>query len=153
MLILTSSFILLGVLELKPALAQSVIKTIDVGDTPWNVEYNPSNKAIYVGNSESNHVSVINSFTNTVIKTIDVSNNPSVLMYNPSNGYIYVSSYFGDITVISGSKVIKTIGTPVGYVQLEYNPSNKYIYVANSYYLPSVLLINSVTNKITKSLK
>ena len=44
MIILLSSFILLGVLELKPSWAQSVIKTIDVGNGPLDIEYNPFNK-------------------------------------------------------------------------------------------------------------
>ena len=72
-IILLSSFILLGVLELKPAWAQSVIKTIDVGGGPIDLEYNPSNKYIYVANADSDDVSVINCATNTVIKTIDLN--------------------------------------------------------------------------------
>ena len=42
-IILLSSFIFFGVFRVKPALAQSVIKTIDVGDNQFALEYNPIN--------------------------------------------------------------------------------------------------------------
>ena len=75
-IILLSSFILLGVLELKPSWAQSVIKTIDVGNGPLDIEYNPFNKYIYVANGLSDDVSVIDGATNKIIKTIDVGDKP-----------------------------------------------------------------------------
>ena len=58
-----------------------------------DLEYNPSNKAMYVADSgpiNSDDVSVIDSATNTVSKTIDVEGFPYDLEYNPSNKYIYV---------------------------------------------------------------
>ena len=58
-IILLSPFIFVGVLELKHSWAQSLINTIDVGDGPLDIEYNPFNKYIYVANSNSNDVSVI----------------------------------------------------------------------------------------------
>ena len=67
----------------------NVLKTINVGDIPNEIIYNPSNKAMYVVNFGSDDVSVINSATNTVIKTINVGDGPEHLEYNP-NGYIYV---------------------------------------------------------------
>ena len=41
----------------------TVIKTINVGDFPRDLKYNPSNKYIYVANFGSDDVSVINSST------------------------------------------------------------------------------------------
>ena len=80
-----------------------VIKTIPVGGSPYVLEYNPSNKSIYVGNYFSYSVSVIDQYTNKVIKTIDVGDAPIDLIFNPRNGYIYVAEYsFGEITVMSG---------------------------------------------------
>ena len=75
-IILLSSFILLGVLELKPSWAQSVIKTIDVGNGPLDIEYNPFNKYIYVANFNSDDVSVIG----TTIIIGPAPNSPSDLM-------------------------------------------------------------------------
>jgi YVTN family beta-propeller protein len=136
LLILLSSFILIGILELKQGWAQSVIKTIDVVPYPYNMEYNPDNGYIYVANYPSGAVSVIDSATNSVIKTIDVGNGPWDLEYNPSNNAIYIVNHeIDDVSVISGytNKVIKTIAVGDGPTYLEYNPSNKYIYTANMY--------------------
>ena len=102
MIILLSSFILLGVLELKPSWAQSVIKTIDVGNGPLDIEYNPFNKYIYVANGLSDDISVINSATNKVIKSIDVGDFPLALQYNPSNKYVYVANFSSDSVSIIG---------------------------------------------------
>lgn len=102
-----SAFVLLGVFEIKPAWAQSVIKTIDVVSFPYNLKYNPNNGYIYVGNYYTNDVSVIDSVTNTVIKTLDVGNDPRYLEYNPSNKDIYVAnSDSDDVSVISSSTII-----------------------------------------------
>ena len=43
---------------------------------------------IYVSNSDSGDVSVIDSGTNKVIHTIDAGDSPQFLKYNPSNGNI-----------------------------------------------------------------
>jgi YVTN family beta-propeller protein len=68
------SFILLSpeILDLDKVWAQTHIATIPVGDTPVDLEYNPSNENIYVVNLRSHFVSVIDSSTNTVIATVDV---------------------------------------------------------------------------------
>ena len=91
-IILLSSFIFLGVLELKHSWAQSVIKTIDVGNGPLDIEYNPFNKYIYVANGLSDDVSVIDGATIQIIKTIDVGDYPTRLQYNPNNLAIYVAN-------------------------------------------------------------
>ena len=100
-IILLSSFIFLGVLELKPSWAQSVIKTIPVGDFPVALEYNPINKYVYVSNSDSDDVSVINSANNTVIKTIPVGDGPGNLVYFNNKVYV-VNSGSDTVSVIDG---------------------------------------------------
>ncbi len=52
------------------AWADTIIATVDVGDTPSVLEYNPSNNDIYVANSGSNEVSVIDSSDYTVVATV-----------------------------------------------------------------------------------
>ena|SRR5215210_3104466 len=60
------------VISLERAWADEVIKTIEVGDFPRTLEYNPHNDNIYVANQHSGDVSVIDSSTNMVIATVDV---------------------------------------------------------------------------------
>ena len=66
-----------------------------MGNDPNDLEYNPSNKYVYVANLDSHDVSVINGNTNAVINTIDVGDYPHDLEYNPSNGFIYVAPPLG----------------------------------------------------------
>ena len=99
-LILTSTYpgVFLG---LEWAWANNVISTVDVGDRPSALAFNPSNNNIYVANTNSNNVSVIESSTNTVISTVDVGDGPSALAFNPSNNNIYVANaYSNNVSVI-----------------------------------------------------
>jgi YVTN family beta-propeller protein len=48
-----------------------------VGIYPDAVAFNLSNKEVYVANSGSNDVSVIDGTTNSVVSTISVGNEPS----------------------------------------------------------------------------
>ena len=83
-----------------------MIKTISVGDEPINIVYNPTVKDIYVTNSGSDTVSVIDGATDTVIKTIDVGDEPRHLVYNPSNKAMYVGNHFGhDVSVINSFRI------------------------------------------------
>jgi len=82
----------------------TVIANITVGKGPTGIAYNPSNGYIYVANSFSGTVSVIDGATNKVIANITVGVGPRGIAYNPSNGYIYVTnSGSGTVSVISKS--------------------------------------------------
>src|SRR3954470_20572349 len=76
--------------EIGTANAQkySVIATIPVGNAPFGVAINPTNGLVYVANSDSNTVSVINPATNTVVATIYVIGGriPIGVAINPTNG-------------------------------------------------------------------
>ncbi|MBI3873844.1 MAG: hypothetical protein HY307_02360 [Arcobacter sp.] len=61
----------------------TVLTTIPVGDTPQGVAVNPAGTLIYVANSGSNSVSVINAATNTVTSIISVGLTPSGVAFSP----------------------------------------------------------------------
>ena len=89
--------------------SNTVISTVDVGERPSALAFNPSNNNIYVANALSDDVSVIESSSNTVISTVDVGDGPSALAFNPSNNNIYVTNPVSDdVSVIetTGSKPI-----------------------------------------------
>ena len=94
-LILTSTYpgVFLG---LEWVWASNVISTVDVGQRPSALAFNPSNDKIYVANILSDDVSVIESSTNTVISTVEVGDGPSALAFNPSNDKIYVTNPVSD---------------------------------------------------------
>jgi len=87
------------------------IGNITVGSAPAGVAYDSSNGYVYVANSASDTVSVINGATNTVIASIAVGSGPWGVAYDPSNGYLYVTNYYsGTVSIISTStQAIKNI--------------------------------------------
>ncbi len=64
--------------------------------------YNPDNGDIYVTNSDSHTVSVIDGATNTVIDTISWRG-PVGIAYNPDNDDMYVAmpGYLGSLLIVS----------------------------------------------------
>ncbi len=64
---------------------------IPVGLAPVGIAYNPTNKNMYVANSDSNTVSIIGS-TNSVIATIPTDLTPFGIAYNPNNQHIYLTN-------------------------------------------------------------
>lgn len=86
--------------------ADEVVDIIPIGDFPQLLAYNPDNGNMYVANTGSNTVSVIDGDTNTVIETIDVRGRPIWVAYNSDNGDIYMTDIF------SGSVFVITV-TPI----------------------------------------
>jgi len=86
------------------------------GMGPWGIAYDPSNGYIYVTNSGSGTVSVING--TTVIANITVGIGPEGVAYDPSNGYLYVTnSGSGTVSIIftgvsTSSTTISSVTTP-----------------------------------------
>ena len=72
------------------------------GLSPYQAAFDSSNGYVYVTNSGSNNVSVINGATNTVIDTISVGSFPWKAAFDSSNGYVYVTNYYsGSVGIIS----------------------------------------------------
>ena len=99
-------------LGLESASAESIIKNINIGNTPVGVAFNPANGLIYVA---SGTVSVIDGLTNDVIKDIPVGLQPSAIVFDSHSGNMYVvNQYSNNISVIDSSTntVVDTI--PIG---------------------------------------
>ena len=127
-----------------------VIATIPVGKGPKGIIYDPSNGYIYVANSNSNTVSVIDPRNNSVIATIPVGQQPTELLYVPSNGYIYVTNFWSNtVSVINptNNSVIKNITVGLLPVGMTYDPLNGYIYVTNAFSY-NVSIIDSKNNAL-----
>src|SRR6185437_4751719 len=74
----------------------TVISTIPVGKTPFELTANPATNRVYV--------SVINANTDTVVNTIQVTNLPAQIGVNPVTNKIYVANFFERIVwVIDGT--------------------------------------------------
>ncbi len=136
-----------GTVTIINGATNQVIKTLAVGPHPVGVDVNPLTNRIYVanyGNRKGNTVSVIDGNTDQVITTITVQYGPIETAVDSVTNKIYAvnrcstdpndcvtdgSGVNGSLSVIDGTN--NTVTNTVGLEQL-----------------PSVILINSVTNKI-----
>ncbi len=59
---------------------------------PRGVAYDPDNQEVYVANSNSSTVSVIDTFIHQVIFTIPIGSNPFGVAYDPDNQEVYVAN-------------------------------------------------------------
>jgi YVTN family beta-propeller protein len=115
-------------------------ETADVGNEPRGVAIDPEGDYVYVANSGSDTVSVINVDTITVLDTLDVGDGPfgvaAIHQESESRIKVYVSNYnAGTVSVIvhDGDQLdvttINGVGTnPAGMAA---TPDGRFIYVAN----------------------
>ena len=83
--------------------ADTSIGNVPVGTGPSAVAVNPITNKIYVANSGSATVTVINGVDNST-STIAVGTNPAGIAVNPTTNKIYVTNRgIGTVTVIDGA--------------------------------------------------
>ena len=132
------------------ALQGFVVATIPVGSGPTGVAFNEDNGFVYVANTNSNTVSVINPATNTVVATIPVGSTPLGVAFNADNGFMYVTNANSNtVSVINPATNTVTATIPVGSQPrgVAFNPNNGYMYVAN-FGGSAVSVINPSTNTV-----
>jgi len=156
-----------------PALAQTLIGTINVGVVPVGVGVNPVTNRVYVTNAgnETDTVSVIDATTDTVIATVPVGSDPIGVAVNPVTNKIYIADGGDDleVTEIDGATNMTTsIPTDLNPRDIAVDVTRNKIYVVNGStndvtvidgatrstrtvpvgMAPSRLAVNAVTNKI-----
>jgi YVTN family beta-propeller protein len=95
----------------------TLIATIVVGDKPNGAAVTPDLSRVYVANSGSGTVSVINTANNSVIKTVTVGSNPTGVGISPDGARVYVTNRgSGTVSVIdtSTNAVVATIAVGAG---------------------------------------
>lgn len=123
-----------------------ILGSINVGEKPFGILYDPINNYIYVGNEFSKNITIINGNSNIVIGNINLPYNPYALTLDPLNNYIYVINtvifdngsesglFNGKVTVINGNynKIINSFNVGINPISIIYAPNN-YIYVSNTF--------------------
>jgi YVTN family beta-propeller protein len=113
----------------------AVIRTITVGANPQGVAVNDGDDSVYVTNSGSNTVSVINGRTGTVAGTIAVGTSPQDAAVNEGDDTVYVTNADSDTVSVTNSRTGTVAGTiavgdyPRG---VAVNESDDTVYVANT---------------------
>jgi YVTN family beta-propeller protein len=112
----------------SPLSAETAVATVPVGSNPRSIAVNPITNVIYVANSQSNNVTIIDGKTDQAA-TVAVGSVPSFVAVNPVTNKIYVANS-GDntVTVLDGA-TNNTITVSAGTS-------------------PSAVAVNSITNRI-----
>jgi len=96
----------------------AIATTITVGDAPYAALYCSSNKMVYVSNTTTGSVSVINPATNAIVATISSITTAAGMCYCPTNDRIYVGS------TTDGGGVVKVINPASNTVVATINLAN-----------------------------
>jgi YVTN family beta-propeller protein len=90
---------------------------ISVGTAPTDVAMSPDGSYVYVANSGSNSVSVIQTSDNTVATTIAITG-PEKLVVSPDGAYVYVTTWANSLAAVS---IIQTSdNTVTGTIPLDH---------------------------------
>jgi YVTN family beta-propeller protein len=128
------------------------IDCIRVERLPTSISFNSNKNLLYVTNTNSNTISVIDANTNRVTDTVLVDKNPQNVKYIPDTNSIYVANYLSNtISVIDANtnRVNKSIMLPTtdkGPVDILFNFYNKGLYVLNKE--SRLSLINTASNQL-----
>ena len=113
----------------------SLITTLSAGGSPGELKATPDGQRVYVANTTSNDVTVIDTATNAVIGTIAVGTNPQLVDITPDGTKVFVPNYTSnDVSVIdvASNTVIATITTGASPQGIAISPDGAYAYVANT---------------------
>ena len=124
------------------------------GQDPVSVTFDPTNGLLYVTESGSSSLSVVDTTSGAVKSEIPVSQGAAGVALDMANGYLYVSNPAGNHTSVidpSTERVIANIRVGTNPVGLTVDPTNDYIYVANAG-SNNVSVINGTTNKVVDTL-
>jgi YVTN family beta-propeller protein len=93
----------------------TVIATVPVGVYPGDVGVNAATDRVYVANTGSNNVSVIDGATNAVVATVPVGNAPYGIGVNAATDRVYVANQTSNnVSVIDGAINAVVATVPVG---------------------------------------
>lgn len=108
--------------------------TIPVGKEPAGVTVDPATGKVYVVNSGSNNVTVINGATDKVVGSIPVGRGSHYLALDPKNDELFVTNYASDnVSVINGKtdQVLGSVTVGLAPWGIAYDPSNGEMYVVD----------------------
>lgn len=112
--------------------SNSVVATIATGGGPDNMIFDPLNKDVYMTNSMSDTVSIIQG--TSLVTDLTVGGTPDYLALNTANHEIYVSDWsFRQVLAVSGTSnsLVSNIGVGSEVTVAAYNPTNHEIYALN----------------------
>lgn len=138
-----------GQVAVVDATTYKLIKKIAVGNTPHGIRVRPDGKEVYVTNTLSNDVTVIDVASLAVIATVpNVGANPFEVSFNPDGSMAYVSNFLGRSVAIIDTATHKRTGlwlTGQQPAMMWVSADDKTLYVASTG--DGVLVVQDISNK------
>lgn len=132
------------------AAAQKVIATVPVGSAPFGLDVNTATNKIYVANTASQSVSVIDGATNAVTTTVtNLPHEPTDIAVNSATNKIYVPVSFAQgVVVINGATDTASSFIPIGFFafRVSVNPATNRVYVSTAG--QQVVVIDGATDSV-----
>ncbi|GCE41726.1 hypothetical protein Rhow_005385 [Rhodococcus wratislaviensis] len=133
----------------------AVVGSVTVGTSPTGVAANPAGTRVYVTNSVSGNVSVIDTTTNKVVATVKTGTTPSAVAVNPTGTRAYVTnSSSGNVSVINtaNNTVVATVKTGTTPSAVAVNRDGTRVYVTNRS-SNTVSVIDTANNTVVATVK
>jgi YVTN family beta-propeller protein len=132
-----------------------VVATVRVGDSPAEMAVSPDRKSVYIANTGSDTVSVLNTADNTVAKTIALPHRsrPIGVAVSPSGRYLYTADGGANrVSVLDtgAERVVASVRVGTQPLSVAVAPDGKAVYVANSG-SGDVSVIDARTNRVVRA--
>jgi YVTN family beta-propeller protein len=125
-------------------------RSVKVGDGPLAITVNPVTDRVYVANTNSGTVSVLDGKSDAIVATVNVGKRPYVLAANPAENKVYVSNTFSDLlTIIDGTtNTTSTVKTgSADAIGIDSKRNRVYLL---GYEASSLTVLNGVDNSLSK---
>jgi YVTN family beta-propeller protein len=113
----------------------TVSAVIPVGTNPFGVAFDSASGEIFVTNSGSDNVSVLDGNDSAPVATVSVGASPAGIAYDPTTGDLYVANNGSDnVSVISGSslQVVASVDVGANPVGVAADPISGQVFVADA---------------------
>jgi YVTN family beta-propeller protein len=133
-----------------PVTAKATV--VAVGEHPTAVAGNHQTDRVYVANSGSRSISVVEGRTRRVVATVPMSSRPAGIAVNTKTNRIYVTNAEAVVSVIDGSsnRIVATVPMSSRPAGIAVNPKANRIYVTNTE--PTVSVIDGTTNAVVATI-
>lgn len=136
-----------------PSLLSPANRSISVGRQPSGLAYDPALGEVFVADSGSSNISVINDSSETVVASIGVGADPGCLAYDPGTDELYVvNSGSGNVSVIStaSDKVVVNVAVGPNPSGCAYDTRTRQVFVVNS--TRTVSVISAATDTVVHTI-
>jgi YVTN family beta-propeller protein len=136
--------------------SHKVVATVRVGVSPAQMAVSPDRKSVYIANTGSNTVSVLNTDNDTIARTIALPprSKPIDVAANPNGRYLYTADGGSNrVSVIDtrAKRVVASVRVGTQPLSVAAAPDGKTVYAANSG-SGDVSVIDARTNRVVRAI-